>query len=186
MNYLVGPRIKLVKFTERYITAPYLGWLNDHRVNRYLCTGRFPVAKDDVFAPDNNKDLLFAILSKLVPDSGGILQESDQYQNYIGTISLHGIDWIARKGEVGYMIGDQQHWGIGIATEAVGLITDYGFNRLNLHKLTAGVVHGNTGSSKVLEKNGYKQYCIEPDDYYLEGQYLATHRFCKLQDWHNG
>lgn len=184
-DYLVGPRIKLVKFTDRYITTPYLGWLNNHKVNRYLCTGRLAVANGDVNVPAGDKNLLYAILSKLREDSGNKLWESDAYDNYIGTISLHDIDWIARRGEVGYMIGEQSHWGIGIATEAIGLVADHGFNRLNLNKITAGVVDGNVGSIKALEKNGFKQYGTNPQDYYLEGKYLDVHRFYKLQAWHN-
>jgi hypothetical protein len=61
---------------------------------------------------------------------------------------------------------------------------DYAFNRLNLNKVTAGVVKGNEGSAKVLIKNGYKQYCTNPQDYYLEGKYFDTERFYKLQEWH--
>lgn len=172
-KYLEGPNIQLVKFTDRYITAEYVGWLNDHEINRYLGTGRLPVAKDEVFAPIDEKTLMFAIISN----------HRDVYE-YIGTISLHGIDWIARKGEVGYMIGSREHWGKGVATEAVALITDYAFNRLNLNKIIAGVVDGNIGSVKVLEKNGYKQYATLPEEYYLEGKYFDAAQFYKLQRWH--
>ena len=184
-NYLVGPRVKLVKFTDRHITAPYIGWLNNHKVNRYLCTGRLPVANSDVNVPAGDKNLLYAMLSKLRLDSGDKIWASDNYDNYIGTISLHDIDWIARRGEVGYMIGEQSHWGIGIATEIIGLVANHGFNRLNLNKITAGVVDGNTGSIKALEKNGFKQYGTNPQDYYLEGKYLDVHRFYKLREWLN-
>ena len=125
------------------------------------------------------------IVSNLIPNNSGKLVQSDNYINYVGTISLYSIDWIARKGEVGYMIGDKYHWGCGVATEAVGLVTDYGFNRLNLNKITASVVKGNEGSAKVLLKNGYKQYGTVPEDYYLEGKYLDAERFYKLQEWHD-
>lgn len=180
-QYLIGERIKLVKFTERYITASYLSWLNDHRVNRYLFVGRFPITKEEIVVPSDNTNLRFAMLSRLEAD--GSL--GDDYLNYIGTLSLHNIDWITRRGEIGYMIGESSCWGRGISTEAVSLITDYGFNRLNLNKITAGVTAGNEGSVKVLLKNGYKQYATEPQEYYLEGKYLDVERFYKLQEWHN-
>ncbi len=142
-NYLVGDRIKLVKFTDRYITNSYIGWLNNHNVTRYMNTGRAPVANGDMLVPSGDKTFLFAMLSKLVPDSNTGMVATNSFTNYIGTISLHDIDWIARRAELGYMIGEQSHWGIGIATEAVGLITNWGFNRINLNKITAGVVRGN-------------------------------------------
>ena len=183
-NYLVGPRVKLLKFTDRHITHPYINWLNDSKVNRFLHTGRLPISKDELYAPEGDSDLLFAMMSNLIKDDSGRLIKSNEYQNYIGTVSLHDIDWISRNGKVGYMIGDSNHWNIGIATEVVGLVTDYAFNRLNLNKIVAGVVDGNTGSEKVLLKNGYKKYCTEPQEYYLEGKYLDTDRFYKLQEWH--
>ena len=163
----------------------YVAWLNDHEVNRYMCTGRLPVADKNVFAPDNEKDLLFMIMCNEFKDDDGKWVTDEMYSSYIGTISLHKIDWISRKAEVGYMIGDKDYWGRGIATDVVGLITDYGFNRLNMHKITAGVVAGNEGSIKVLTKNGYTHYATEPDDHFLEGRYFDTERFYKLQESHN-
>ncbi|MBW2632390.1 MAG: GNAT family N-acetyltransferase [Deltaproteobacteria bacterium] len=172
MNYLQGKDIQLVKFTERYITADYIGWLNDSEVNRYLGAERMPVSRDDVNIPDSDETILLAIISN-----------HTDTPKYIGTISLHYIDWIDRKGEVGYMIGSKEHWGKGVATEAVGLITNYALNRLNHNKISAGVIEGNTGSIKVLKKNGYKQYAVAVQDYYLDGEYLDTLRFYRLSEW---
>lgn len=168
MSYLVGQKIRLVKFTERFVTDDYIGWLNDHDISKYLCTGRLPISKADIVVPSGDSNLRFAIIT--------VGQEFDEY---IGTISLHDIDWISRRGEVGYLIC-KEFWGKGIASEAVQLVTDYAFNRLNLHKVEAGVVEGNIGSVKVLEKNGYKEYGRIPDSHYLEGKYHNVIRFYKL------
>lgn len=172
---LESDRIRLDKFTERSITPSYISWLNDYEVNKYMQTGRLLVSEKDVYAPKNDKDLLFMIRYK----------ESDDSAPYIGTASLHRIDWVIRKAEIGYMIGDKSYWKKGIASEVVSLLTNYGFNRLNLNKITAGVVDGNEGSVKVLLKNGYEKYCEEPEDYYLDGKLLNTHKFYKLQTNHN-
>jgi len=174
--------VKLVKFSSKHITPTYMDWLNNHEVNRYLHTGRFPVCKEDVYVPSGEKNLLFAMMSKLVPENDG-LYESSNYQNYVGTISLHGFDSIIRKAEIGLMVGEQNHWGIGIATEAIGLISDYAFNRLNINKLTAGVVEENIGSYKAFEKNGFERYAEEIQDYYLEGKYLSTYKYHKLNEY---
>lgn len=183
MSYLVGEKIKLVKFTDRFITAEYIGWLNDHNINRYLCTGRLPVIKKDMYAPTDDANLMFAIIANVFKDENGMYVNDTDFVHYIGTLSLHDISWIDRKGEVGYMIGSEDHWGLGIATEAVGLITDYAFNRLNLNKVSAGVVEGNIASAKALEKNGFKQLCVVPQHYYLEGKFLDQLEFYKLQEW---
>jgi ribosomal-protein-alanine N-acetyltransferase len=181
MTYLVGEKIKLVKFTDRFITAKYIEWLNNHDINRYLCTGRLPISQIEVSNRNNNNNIMFAIMSSLFVSNDACMKD-ELYSNFIGTISLNSIDWITRKGEIGYMIGDKDYWGHGIATEAVKLISDYALNRLNLHKVEAGVVETNIGSIRVLIKNGFKEYAVIPDDYWIEGKYYGTHRFCKLQD----
>jgi ribosomal-protein-alanine N-acetyltransferase len=47
-----------------------------------------------------------------------------------------------------------KHWGKGIATEALNLMLDLGFDHLKLHRIQAGCAVGNLGSIKVLEKVG--------------------------------
>ena len=185
-KYLEGSKVKLVKFSDAFITGQYLNWLNNSEVNRYLTTGRFPVNRGNVFAPDGEKNLMFAVLSNIGAATDDKLWQDTDYNHYVGTCSLHDIDWITRKGEVGYMLGEKTHWGAGLTTEVVKLITEYAFERLNLNKLTAGVVDGNDGSIKVLEKNGYKKFATNEQDYYLEGKFLNVHRFHNFQEWYYG
>jgi len=180
MSYLEGEKIKLVKFTEEFITTEYIDWLNDHEITRFLYTGRIPVGISDISILDGKDNLRFAILAGMPLSDDNKLYNKN---NYIGTVSLVRIDWIARKSEIGYMIGNKNFWGRGIASEVIKLISEYGFNRLNLHKIEAGVVDGNIGSIKALEKNGFKEYGRIPEDYYLEGKYYDTIRFYKLQEW---
>lgn len=184
-QYLCGEKVKLVKFSDEHITTKYLGWLSDSQVTRFLNTGRFPIARMNVFIPDSEKNLMFAVMSNIGAATDDKLWQDTDYNHYVGTCSLHDIDWIIRKGEIGYMIGEKTHWGAGIATDVVNVLTDYAFNRLNLNKLTAGVVEGNEGSMKVLEKNGFKKFAINEQDYYLEGKLLGSHRFHNFQAWHN-
>ena len=183
MNYLIGDKVKLVKFTEQYMTPQYVGWLNNPEVNRYLNTGRFPVCRQELITPSGEKNLMFAIMSNIGSDSADKLWKDTEYNHYIGTCSLHDIDWISRKGEIGYMVGEKTHWGAGIATELIYLLTGYAFNRLNLNKLTAGVVEINKGSIKALEKNGFKQFAIFEQEYYLDGKYLDSYRFHNFKNW---
>jgi len=182
MSHLKGKKIQLIKFNDRFITADYVGWLNNFDVNKYLCTGRILVDKKDIYAPSDDKNLMFAMMSNVGIDDEGLPWEDKDYVHYIGTISLHDISWIDRKGEIGYMIGSKDHWGMGIATEAIGLVSNYALSRLNLNKVTAGVVDGNIGSLKALEKNGFKRYGVKPQDYYLGGKFLDTILFYKLQE----
>jgi len=184
-KYLEGKKIKLVKFSDQYIIGKYLNWLNDTQINKYIDSRRFPVVRGDVFVPNGEKNLMFSILSNVGINSGDSLWQDDDFNHFIGTCSIHNIDWINRKAEIGYMIGEKLYWGTGMATETVSLLTDYAFNKLNLNKLNAHVVANNQASCKVLLKNGYKQYATEEQDFYLEGKYLDSYRFHNFAEWRN-
>lgn len=160
-------KIELDKFTPSYITPEYVGWINDHNINTYLCTGRMPTDAKDLFAPEDNANYIFAIICD---------------NRYIGTASLHRTDWVSKKTEIGYMIGNQNYWGNGIATEVVKLLTDRSFNILGLNKITADVVSTNNASINVLKKNNYIHYATSPQDYYLNGEYLDSYLFYRLSE----
>ena len=56
--------------------------------------------------------------------------------------------------EVGYWLG-ADHWGRGIATEAVRAFSAWAFTRFDVQRLYAGVLEWNPASMRVLEKAGY-------------------------------
>lgn len=58
------------------------------------------------------------------------------------------------RADIGLWIGLPFH-GKGYGTEAVGLITKYGLEKLNLDKIEASIFLGNVASRKIFEKNGY-------------------------------
>ena len=59
-----------------------------------------------------------------------------------------------RKAETGYWIFPE-YWGKGIVTEAMRKVIDYGFNEMNLHRITAEVEDDHPGSIAVLKKLGF-------------------------------
>lgn len=56
--------------------------------------------------------------------------------------------------ELGYWIAEP-FWGQGIATIAVGLMSDYAFENFKINRIVAEVFEYNRSSMRVLEKNGY-------------------------------
>lgn len=58
------------------------------------------------------------------------------------------------KAELGYWLGEA-YWGRGVMTEAAKLVTQFGFERLHLKRIYAGVFLWNHASMRVLEKAGY-------------------------------
>jgi [ribosomal protein S5]-alanine N-acetyltransferase len=73
----------------------------------------------------------------------------------VGAIGLTAKDDVHRKtAEIGYWLSEA-YWGRGIASEAVGLIVEYGFQALDLARIEAAVFPWNPASARVLEKNGF-------------------------------
>ena len=90
-------------------------------------------------------------------------------------------DVYRKSAEIGFWIGEP-FWGKGIGTQAVQLITAYGFNELNLVRIYAGAFEYNHGSMKVLEKNGFKKEGILIKAALKNGQFYDEHRFYKLKE----
>ena len=90
-------------------------------------------------------------------------------QKLIGAIGL-----IINKGfnraELGYWVA-KEHWNQGYCTEAAESMLEYGFYKLDLHKITATHITRNPASGKVMEKIGmkregiFRQHVIKWDKY---------------------
>jgi len=80
------------------------------------------------------------------------LHETNEFVGYGG---LFEIDRENRKAEVGYGLRPE-HWGRGLATEAVRPIVEHGLGRLGLHRIFGMVDPRNAASIQVLEKLGFQ------------------------------
>ena len=169
MEYLVGNKVKLSRFSSRNITPEYMAWINSTDINRYVDMGRIPIIKDEVIVPDINETIMFAMMA------------GEQFSYFVGTATIHNIDWISRKAEIGYMVGKKEYWGQGIATDTVSLLVNYAFNRLGLSKLNACALKANVASIKVLEKNGFVCFGADPMDYYIDGDWIDNMMYVKLR-----
>ncbi len=72
----------------------------------------------------------------------------------IGMIGFYRTQKEHFRSEVGYMISSD-YWGIGIATEALGPILDFGFNEIKLHSIEARINPKNIASRGVLLKHQF-------------------------------
>lgn len=78
-----------------------------------------------------------------------VLKENNQL---FGSISIN-LDKSKQNAEIGYWIKPEMS-GKGYATEAVKKILEYGFEKLNLHKIYAKHYVENIASGKVMKKSG--------------------------------
>ena len=81
---------------------------------------------------------------------------------FAGALSFHTLDLEEAKAEIGYWITTEVR-GKGVATSAVRLLTEYGFETIGFHRIEALVVESNVPSLKVLKNAGYIQEGIMRD-----------------------
>ncbi|MBR6407652.1 MAG: GNAT family N-acetyltransferase [Clostridia bacterium] len=73
---------------------------------------------------------------------------------FCGIGEMYGYREEIRKISMGYRLLER-FWGKGIATEAVGLMVDYLYNRTDTGIITASTMTENKASANVLKKNGF-------------------------------
>jgi ribosomal-protein-alanine N-acetyltransferase len=90
----------------------------------------------------------------------------------VGGIALHPREDIERIGaEIGYWLGEA-HWGKGVATAAIRLVTDHAFNERSLIRVFAIPFTANAASCRALEKAGYQREGIMRKSAIKDGQVL--------------
>lgn len=98
-----------------------------------------------------------------------------------GVVGLVAQEDIYRmSAEIGYWIGEP-FWGKGIATQAVKMMSNYGFEKMGFQRIFAGVFEYNIGSMKVLEKNGYEREGIFKQALIKNDRIWDEHRFARLK-----
>jgi diamine N-acetyltransferase len=81
----------------------------------------------------------------------------------IGTIDLFEYDPLHRRAGVGVLIDEVTERNKGFANEALQLMINYSFDRLNLHGLFCNIFESNDPSVKLFEKNNFVQTGIKKD-----------------------
>jgi len=146
-SFLTGKRIYLRPMALSDVDGPYFDWLNDYEVTRYLETGSFPTTRATLRHylesvarhPDN---VMLAIMDKKI-------------HVHVGNVKLGPIHRIHRRADIGIMVGDKRFWGKGYGSEAMALMLEYGFKRLNLHKITLGVYADHAPAVRSYQKLGF-------------------------------
>lgn len=102
-------------------------------------------------------------------------------EEMIGIISLEKKEDEFRVAEIGIWI-ETNHHGNGYGTEAAELITNYGFNELNYHRVMARAHTGNEGSKRIWEKLGFEKEGELREQTYMEGQFRNVNIYGVLED----
>ncbi len=171
--FLKGERIHLRALMEKDLNDSYLQWLNDEEVCRSNSHAVFPNTEqrmrsyfDSLQSQQQN-----VVLAIVHTDSG----------KHIGNVSLQNINWISRNAEFAILLGDKEFWGGGYGEEAAQLIVDYGFSRLNLHRIYCGTFEDNEGMKKLAARLKMKQEGLRREAVYKNGSYNNVLEFGVLK-----
>lgn len=161
--FLTGDKIYISQLSKDDISEKYINWLNDKDVCKDNSHATFPNTRTKTLAYleslENNKDeIAFAIRWK-------------KNDVHIGNIAIKKIDRINRSAELAIIIGDRKYWSKGVGSEAYKLLIDYGFNTLNLNRISSGQTVANKGMIKVCEKMGMKKEGTLRQVLYKNGEY---------------
>lgn len=86
----------------------------------------------------------------------------------IGTCTLHRIDRNNRRAEIGYILR-RDHWGRGLASEALTALLGHAFGTLGLHRLEADIDPRNAASIRLIERLGFKLEGTLKERYFIAG-----------------
>jgi len=100
---------------------------------------------------------------------------------FSGVIGLHPqSDVYTGIAEMGYWVGEP-YWGNGIASRAVALMLNYGFETLGYRRIYAAVYDYNPTSMRVLLKNGFQKEGIFRKAVIKNGRIWDEHRFAVVR-----
>lgn len=100
----------------------------------------------------------------------------------IGQVTVNHIVYGSlRHASIIYWI-DEHHAGQGIVTRAVGLVADYCFGVMGLHRLEAVIRPENQRAVRVMHKLGFRDEGVRPGYIHLDGQWRDVRVFALNRD----
>jgi ribosomal-protein-alanine N-acetyltransferase len=91
----------------------------------------------------------------------------------IGVAGLWRIIKEHYRAEIGYTLMPE-YWNLGLMTEALKAIIDFGFKKMNLHSIEANINPDNIASIKTAEKLGFVREAYFRENYFFNGQFLDS------------
>ncbi len=138
--------VRLVQFAERHLPA-FERMLDDPDVKRFT---RLPVPTPPGFP----RTWLERYEQGRRDRTSEAFAAEDDAGQFLGCVMAFGIETDEGKAELGYMVAPAAR-GRGVATEALRLLTDWGFTERGLVRLELLISVDNTASIRVAERAGY-------------------------------
>jgi RimJ/RimL family protein N-acetyltransferase len=154
--------------------APLIqGWFNDPEVTRNLLAYR-PISLQA------EESFLEGLLQRET-DVPVMIVVRDTERS-IGTAALHLENTPPHQARFGIAIGAKDEWGKGYGTEATGLMLDFAFATLNLHRVWLHVFEYNEAGRRTYERVGFRQEGVLRKSHFSEGRYWDSIAMAILQE----
>lgn len=159
ITFLKGKKVVLRPLYKETDLEKSLKWINDVEIRNFV-TAFLPSTKkqEEEWFDKEDDGIRLAIETKR--------------GEYIGNISLFGLDYIHGTAEIGIIIGERKYRNNGYGTDAVMLLLGYGFNELNLRKIKWRSLASNKRSIGCSEKCGYIVEGIQKEEIFVNGEYV--------------
>ena len=141
--YAIGSKVYLRSPTLEDAEGSWHEWFSDHEVTRYLVDRYMPNSKEaqiEFFKSlHNSKDRVVFSICRIDNDE------------HIGVCGLSAINWFHGNADISYVLGKKESNGLPIIIDAVKLLIDASFNRMNLSNLR-GTHAGKNKITPMLDK----------------------------------
>jgi RimJ/RimL family protein N-acetyltransferase len=97
-----------------------------------------------------------------------IIEAGKKPIGFVGFIEVKKID---RNAHIIIVIGEDEYRGKGMGKQALKFITDYGFKKLNLHKIYLHVYSPNIAAIKCYESFGFKKEAMLKEQAFINNQF---------------
>lgn len=175
VRFLEGKRIFLTPLAECDLERTYR-WFHDKEfvnlVGSYLqpvSMAKYKDGFDKLLMTCDGKARIF--LSIILKSNG----------EFIGNISLDGIDQYERKASFGIFLGEKRHRGRGYSYEAARQLFKYGFDDMGLRRIESSTHGLNKGSQALHKKLGFAQEGVARQQYFYGGKYVDSIKYGMLR-----
>lgn len=140
----------------------YVKWLNNPEITKYLTIHNSIVSltSEKEYLEEFSKKEFHLCIVKC---------ENDEL---IGNIAFNKIDYKNGTAELGIFIGEENNLGKGYGSEAINLLTNYGFKELRLHTIYLTVLDNNPRAKKAYTKCGFNECGRRHEAIYRDGKYI--------------
>ncbi len=165
----------LLRPIRRSDTALFTKWLNDPEVIESLAV--YTPVTEMAFEKD-----LEEISTVKAASEAWFMIEMLAGGRTIGSTRFKNIDHKNQSAEFSIVIGETEHWGRGFGAEAVKLLVNYGFEQLNLHRISSEVFSFNERSLRMHKKLGFREEGRQREAWFKNGRFHDWVLFGILRD----